>query len=70
MRSFREFLKNKHYDLICNEINEYISEHKHNLNISLRSISNIDKILTDDFDIKFVISTNGPGLEIDFEVVV
>lgn len=70
MRSFREFLKNKHYDLICNEINEYISEHKHNLNISLRIISNIDKILTDDFDIKFVISTNGHGLEIDFEVVV
>jgi transcriptional regulator with XRE-family HTH domain len=70
MRSFREFLKNKHYNLICDAIIEYVKEHKHNLNISLRNISNIDKILTDDFDIKFVTSTNGPGLEIDFEVVV
>lgn len=70
MQSFREFLKNKHYNLICNAIIEYISEHKHNLNILLRNISNIDKIITDDFDIKFVTSTNNSGLEIDFEVVV
>lgn len=70
MRSFREFLKNTHYNLICDAIIEYVSENKHNLNISLHSISNIDKIITDDFDIKFVTSTNGSGLEIDFDVVV
>ena len=70
MRSFREFLKNKHYNLICDAITEYISEHKHSLNISLHNISNIDKVLSDDFDIKFVTSTNSFGLEIDFDVVV
>lgn len=56
--------------MICDAITEYISEHKHSLNISLRNISNIDKILSDDFDIKFATSTNGYELEIDFDVVV
>ncbi|SHN62004.1 Helix-turn-helix [Butyrivibrio hungatei DSM 14810] len=70
MRSFREFLKNKHYELICESITEYIYENKRDLNLSLRYLSNVDKVLADYFNIKFVLSTNNQGLKIDFDVIV
>ena len=70
MRSFKEYLKERYYNLFYDAIREFIGENKNNLSFRKNYVSYVDRITVDDISIVTVHIRDEAGLRIGFDVII